>query len=171
MIPQRSREARPCTWIIREGYRLSVRPGPNTFKLRVGVITSIFSLSRVCDQLRQLKHSPKALTSSGSSASVSSTYAWITNGAKMRDVASELDINIEFISTEAKRAKRAERAIRTAKNHIIATRAGFHPDFTHAFLDKCLPQMELALNIIHPFEYDDSISAHESIHHAKFDFK
>jgi hypothetical protein len=89
----------------------------------------------------------------------------------MRDVASELDINIEFISTEAKRAKRAERAIRTAKNHIIATRAGFHPDFTHAFLDKCLPQMELALNIIHPFEYDDSISAHESIHHAKFDFK
>jgi hypothetical protein len=33
-----------------------------------------------------------------------------------------------------KRANRVERAIRTAKNHIVATRAGFHPDFSHAFL-------------------------------------
>ncbi len=59
----------------------------------------------------------------------------------LRDAATELDITIEFISTEAKRANRAERAIRTAKNHIIATRAGFHPDFSYAYLDKCLPQM------------------------------
>ncbi len=89
----------------------------------------------------------------------------------LRDAARDLDITIEFISAEAKRANRAERAIRTAKNHIIATRAGFHPDFSHAFLDKCLPQMELALNIIHPFEYDNSISSYEGIHRAKFDFK
>jgi hypothetical protein len=34
----------------------------------------------------------------------------------LRDAATELDITIEFISTEAKRANRAERAIRTAKN-------------------------------------------------------
>ncbi len=89
----------------------------------------------------------------------------------LRDAATELDTTIEFISTEAKRANRAERAIRTAENHIIAMRAGFHPDFSHAFLDKCLPQMELALNFIHPFEYDNSISAYEDIHRAKFDFK
>jgi hypothetical protein len=57
----------------------------------------------------------------------------------LRDAALELDIIIEFISTEAKRANRAERAIRTAENHTVATRAGFHPDFSHAFLDKCLP--------------------------------
>jgi hypothetical protein len=62
----------------------------------------------------------------------------------LRDVAVELDIHIEFISTEAKRINRAERAIRTAKNHIVATRAGFHPDFSRTFLDKCLPQIELA---------------------------
>jgi hypothetical protein len=72
---------------------------------------------------------------------------------------------------EAKRANRAERSIRTAKNHIIATRAGFLLDFSHAILDKCLPQMDLALNIIHPFEYDNSISAYGGIHRAKFDFK
>ncbi len=89
----------------------------------------------------------------------------------LRDVAVELDIHIEFISTEAKRANRAERAIRTAKNHIVATRAGFHPDFSHAFLDKCLPQIELALNVIHPFEYDNNISAYGGLYRAKFDFK
>ncbi len=38
----------------------------------------------------------------------------------LRDAASDLDITIEFISTEAKRANHAERAIRTAKNHIIS---------------------------------------------------
>ncbi len=31
--------------------------------------------------------------------------------------------------------------------------------------------MELALNVIYPFEYDDNISAYEGIHRAKFDFK
>ena len=126
LIPQRSREARPCTWIIREDYRPSVCQEPNTFKLRVGAITSIFSLSQACEQLRRLRHSPTALTSSESSASLSPDYAWITNGVTTCETRrpNELDITIEFISTEAKRANRAERAIRTAKNHIIATRAG-----------------------------------------------
>jgi hypothetical protein len=31
--------------------------------------------------------------------------------------------------------------------------------------------MELALNIIHPFDYDNSTSAYEGIHRTKFDFK
>jgi hypothetical protein len=50
---------------------------------------------------------------------------------------------------------RAERAVRTAKNHIIATRAGFHPDCSHGtYLFRqtrmYLKQMDIALNIIHP---------------------
>jgi hypothetical protein len=57
----------------------------------------------------------------------------------LRDAAAELDVRIEFISTETKRANRTERATRTAKNHIAATRAGFLPDFSHVFLDKVLP--------------------------------
>jgi hypothetical protein len=89
----------------------------------------------------------------------------------LKDVATELGITIDFISREAKRANRPERAIRTAKNHVIATRTGFRPDFSHACLDKCLPQMELTLNVIHPFEYDDNISAYEGVHPTKFDFK
>jgi hypothetical protein len=58
----------------------------------------------------------------------------------LKEAARELKLQIEYISPEVKRPNRAERAIRTAKNRIIATRAGFHPDCSHAFLlDKCLP--------------------------------
>ena len=78
----------------------------------------------------------------------------------LRETARILKLQMEFIAPEVKRPNRAERAIRTAKNHIIATRAGFHPDCSHAYLDKGLPQIVLTLNLIHPFEYNDSISAY-----------
>ncbi len=89
----------------------------------------------------------------------------------LQEKAEELKLTIEYISPEMKQPNRAVRAIRTAKNHIIATRAGFHPDFSHTYLDKCLPQMELALNIIHPFEYDETISAYQGIYNETFNFK
>jgi hypothetical protein len=67
----------------------------------------------------------------------------------LRDVAMELDIHIEFISTEAKRANREERAIRIAKNHIVATRAGFYTDFSHAFLDCERNRVQLASTVMY----------------------
>jgi hypothetical protein len=71
-----------------------------------------------------------------------------------------------------KESNRAERAIQTAKHHMIATRAGFHRDCPHRYIDMCLPQMELTLNILHPYEYDPSISAsaHHGLCDATFDF-
>jgi hypothetical protein len=82
----------------------------------------------------------------------------------LKDVAKELKKSHRIDIPEVKRSNRAERAIRTAKNHIIVPRAGFHPDCSHAILDKCLTQMELTLNIIHPFEYDETISAYHGAH-------
>jgi hypothetical protein len=52
-----------------------------------------------------------------------------------------LKLKMEFIAPDVKRPSRAERAIRTAKNHVVATRTGFHPGCSHAYLDKCLPQI------------------------------
>jgi hypothetical protein len=63
-----------------------------------------------------------------------------------------------------------ERGIQTAKHHIIATRAGFHRDCPHVYLDKCLRQMEITLNMLHPFEYDPKISAYHGVFGAPFDF-
>jgi hypothetical protein len=52
----------------------------------------------------------------------------------LRETARILKLKMEFIASEVKRPNRAERAIRTAKTHIIATRAGFHPDCSHAYM-------------------------------------
>jgi hypothetical protein len=88
----------------------------------------------------------------------------------LRETARTLKLKMEFIAPEVKRPNRAERAIRTAKNHMIATRAGFHPDCSHAYLNKCLPQIVIILNLIHPFEYNDSISAYHGVHGKRFNF-
>jgi hypothetical protein len=89
----------------------------------------------------------------------------------LRETARIMKLQMEFIAPEVKRPDRAERAIRTAKNHIIATRAGFHPDCSHAYLGKCLPQIVLTLNLIHhPFEYNNSISAYHGVHGKRFNF-
>ena len=89
---------------------------------------------------------------------------------EMREMATELDLTWELVNPYQKEPNRAERAIRTAKNHIVAVRAGFHRDCPETFLDKCMFQVELTLNILHPFEYDPSISAHHALFGSRFDF-
>ncbi len=51
-------------------------------------------------------------------------------------MAKELDVQWNLVSPYVKNPNRAERAIRTAKNHLIATQAGFHPDCPPMYLDK-----------------------------------
>jgi hypothetical protein len=75
---------------------------------------------------------------------------------------------IELVSSNQKEPNRAESVIQTAKHHIIATRAGFHRDCPHTYLDKCLPQIEITMNVLHPYEYDPRISAYHGIFGAPF---
>jgi hypothetical protein len=63
---------------------------------------------------------------------------------EVRAAATTLHLTWELVNPYQKEPNRAERAIRTAKNHIIATRAGFHRECPHTYLDKCLFQMERA---------------------------
>jgi hypothetical protein len=69
---------------------------------------------------------------------------------EVRAMATELDLEWELVNPYQKEPNRAERAIRTAKNHMIAVRAGFDPSCPATFLDRCLFQIELTLNILHP---------------------
>jgi hypothetical protein len=85
--------------------------------------------------------------------------------------AARLLLQWELVPPYVKNPNRAERAIRTAENHMIATRAGFHPDCLHAYLDKCLCQIELTLNIVRPFDYDPSRSAYEGLTNRSYDFQ
>ncbi len=57
------------------------------------------------------------------------------------------------------------------KNHLISARAGFHRDCSTIFLDKCLRQIEMTLNLVHPFEYDPTISANEGVFGQTFNFQ
>jgi hypothetical protein len=85
-------------------------------------------------------------------------------------VATELELQWNLVPPHVKNPNRTERAIRTAKNHLIATRAGFHPDCPTTILDTCLFQIELTLNIVKPFEYHPCVSAYEGIYGSTFNF-
>ena len=74
-------------------------------------------------------------------------------------LATELRVEWDLVPPFVHNPNRAERAIRTAKNHIIASRAGFHPDCPHVYLDKCLRQIELTLNVVRPYDYGPQLSA------------
>ncbi len=89
---------------------------------------------------------------------------------EVRELAIELKLEWDLVNPYQKEPNRAERAIRTGKNHIIATRAGFHKECPDTFLDKCLYQIEMTLNNIHPFEYDPAISAYHGLFGQRFDF-
>jgi hypothetical protein len=80
---------------------------------------------------------------------------------EFRTTSADLDLTRGLVSSSQKEPNRSERAIQTAKHHIIATRAGFHRDCPHIYLDKeCLHQIELSMNVLRPFEYDPHISAY-----------
>jgi hypothetical protein len=93
------------------------------------------------------------------------------HSGQLKDTAAKLKLKMAFVTPYAKQANRAERAIRTAKSHMIAVRAGFHTDCPHTYLDKGLFQIEMTLNIPHPFEYHPSVSAYEGIHGESFSFQ
>jgi hypothetical protein len=89
---------------------------------------------------------------------------------EVRQTVADLNMEWDLVKPYQKQPNRAERAIRTGKNHLIAVRAGFHKDCPSTLIDKCLFQMELTLNLLHPFEHDPSISAHHGIWGHRFDF-
>ena len=69
------------------------------------------------------------------------------------------------------RANRAERGIRTWKNHFIATLATSSPKFPIKHWDQLLPIAEITLNCLLPWHPDPSISAYHGLTGAKFDFR
>jgi hypothetical protein len=90
--------------------------------------------------------------------------------AKLTKTAITLKLKLGHFTPYAHQANRVERAIRTSKNHIIAARAGFHPDCPTIYLDKCPPQIEMTLNILHPYEYDPTILAYQGIYRDSHNF-
>ena len=79
------------------------------------------------------------------------------------------DITIQYVPPHNHRANKAERAIRTFKNHFIAMLCTTHKDFPLQAWDLLLPQAEVTLNLLRTSHMDTSISAWELVH-GKFSF-
>ena len=80
------------------------------------------------------------------------------------------NISIQYCAPHQHRALRAERAIRTFKNHFIATLCTVAEDFPLGLWDELLPQAELCLNHMLPYPSNPTVSAYAGLHGGPFDF-
>ena len=78
--------------------------------------------------------------------------------------------SVQYVPAHSHRANKAERAIRTFKNHFIASLCTTDATFPLNVWDELIPQCELTLNHLQPFALDPSFSAYEGLHRSPFDF-
>jgi hypothetical protein len=67
------------------------------------------------------------------------------------------------------RTNAAERATRTAKNHLSSGWASVDPQFPMSLWDKTLPQAEVTLNLLRGSRINPKLSAWEQLH-GRYDF-
>ena len=79
--------------------------------------------------------------------------------------------SFQYFPTGTHRANRAERCIRTWKNHFISTLATASPKFPMSYWNKLIPLAELTLNCLLPWQPNPSISAYHGLTGSPFDFR
>jgi len=79
-------------------------------------------------------------------------------------------VKLQLVPPHNHRANRAERAIRTFKNHFIAILATADPDFPLKAWDELIPQAVLTLNLMRSSGLTRQVSAWQQMH-GEFDFK
>ena len=91
--------------------------------------------------------------------------------SELEAAARDINIEFEYVAPHMHRANRAERAIRTFKNHFLATLATANPDFPLFLWDTILPQVEITLNLLRLAHVNGQpTSAWKQIHGKDFDF-
>jgi hypothetical protein len=78
-------------------------------------------------------------------------------------------IDYQLVPPHMHRRNAAERAIRTFKNHFIATLCGTDKDFPMHLWDRLLPQALLTLNLLRSSCINPRLSAHAQVH-GTFDY-
>ena len=90
--------------------------------------------------------------------------------ATFHDLLAEKHIEPEFVPPGMHRRNEAERAIRTAKNHIIATLANTDPAFPMGAVAHTVAQAEITLNLLRPAAGAPTTSAWEAMFGRPYDF-
>ena len=91
--------------------------------------------------------------------------------SQLEKLAQTQKITIQFCPPANHRALHAECAIRTYKNHLIATLATTAVDFPLNLWDKLLPQIEICLNHLLPYKLNPGVSAYAGIRGGPYDFR
>jgi hypothetical protein len=79
--------------------------------------------------------------------------------------------SFQYFPTGTHRANRAERCLRTWKNHFIATQSTAAPTFPAYYWNKLIPLAEITLNCLLPWQPNPAISAYHGLTGAQFDFR
>ena len=78
-------------------------------------------------------------------------------------------VTVEIVPPHSRRHNAAERAIRIAKNHLIALLSAAHENFPLCPWCQLMPQAQLTLNLLGQSLIHPHLSAHHSLH-GSFDF-
>jgi Reverse transcriptase (RNA-dependent DNA polymerase) len=87
----------------------------------------------------------------------------------LKEYFAKADVQYQLAPPHEHRSNAAERAIRTAKNHLAAGWWSTDPNFPMHLWDKTIPQAELTLNLLRHSRINPMLSAWEQIH-GKYDF-
>ena len=90
--------------------------------------------------------------------------------APLENLFVEMGLIVQYVAPGDKRSNKAERSIQTFRNHLLSSCGSLHADFPMQKWPKLLPQMEITVNILHPYGDDNKISAYHGIHGSEFDF-
>ena len=82
----------------------------------------------------------------------------------------EAKVSFQYVPANTHRRNRAERAIRSWKNHFLATLATTDPYMPKNIWDELVAQAELTLSHLRAYTPDTSLSSYEGIHGSKYNF-
>ena len=82
----------------------------------------------------------------------------------------ELQVDFQYVPPNSHRRNKAERAMRTMKNHLISTYATAHDNCPLFLWDEALSQANITVNLLRPWADNITISAYEGLHKQKYDF-
>jgi len=88
----------------------------------------------------------------------------------LKDFLRSSNIELELTPASQHRRNKAERAIRTYKNHSIAANSGIDKDCPSDQWPRFMPQIEITLNLLRKAKSNQNISAYEDLFGKPYDY-
>jgi hypothetical protein len=82
----------------------------------------------------------------------------------------EAKVDFQYVPPKSHRRNKAERAMRTMKNHLIATYASADANCPLFLWDEAIAQANITVNLLRPWADDPTISAYEGVYKKPYDF-